>query len=278
MTPGLNGYVANRSSLRQLVDYGWRFFRVGPDAIDYLKQAVPDSGLLVILRNADHVDNVGASLRGAQVEYWNEPDIATDGVIPPATYAAEAVRFIAAAHRVGAYPWIGSISNLNRRGFGWLRAMILALPPIDQPYGITVHRYPNGRSWRDPHDSFASREAEVAALTAIIGTTRPWAVSEFGYHTAPQRRVRWLPFWWPRNTWHWSDARVLELVSAELFFWRQAGAQFAVCYQVTDGPSEAAIDRYGVLRLDGTLKPVAAAPGPLVASVLDVGGHVIDGP
>jgi hypothetical protein len=72
-------------------------------------------------------------------------------------------------------------------------------------------------------------------------------VSEFGYHSAFERGL----------TSPLSDEEVARCVIYEWEFWAAAGADFAVLYQLNDGPTTTALDRYGIRRLDGTLKPVA---------------------
>ncbi|MGE3276713.1 MAG: hypothetical protein AB7O67_16500 [Vicinamibacterales bacterium] len=184
---------------------------------------------------------------GTAVELENEPDL--NG--PSATeYAERAREAIQIAHARGLRLWVGAVSNLNRRGLDYLAAVVGAIPA--RGVGVTVHRYPHGSDAMTPHDGFASRDAEVAALRRIIGD-RPWGVSEFGYHTAPRRRLAWLPWWTTR----WTDAEVGRFVAWEWAFWRRQGARFAVLYQLNDGPTEAAEDRYGIRTVDGAWKPSA---------------------
>lgn len=266
MTPALNGYNPDPNVMNEIHALGFRMIRVGvhtdpseEHVLGFLQQFPFED--LIIVRDAAHVELLGGHLEDRHVEYWNEPDIAIDGIIPPHIYAAEAALFVAACHRVGATPWIGSISNTNQRGLTWLRQMFAALPVIEQPFGVTIHRYPNGQYWKTPHDGFGSIDDEIQAVKAIIGD-RPWACSEFGEHTSPQRKYKWLPKWWPGNTWQRTDAQVAQDIALAWDDWRRLGAQFAVQYQITDGP-DPSIDQntFGIRRLDGVYKPVAYVLG-----------------
>lgn len=213
--------------------------------------------ILLIVKDGQEVEALGSPLlsrlKGQRVELWNEPNLDVDGKIEPLVYAAMVPAFVQACHHVGADPWIGAISNLNKDGLSWLQQMMKALPSSVE-CGVSVHRYPAGREWHDAHPGFATRCDEVHALRKIIGTRR-MGCSEFGYHTAKQLRHKWLPRW---MGWRWTDAEVARNVQAEWAFWQREGAEFAVLYQLPDGPTDTAEDRFGIMRADGTFKPVAA--------------------
>jgi hypothetical protein len=204
------------------------------------------SGLapLLLIRDLAMLDARAANL---DVEWQNEPD-GSASWIDPVDYAAQVPPFLDACARVGARPWIGAISNLHRDALKWLRKMWAALPgPLSPEVGVTSHRYhaPYPCDVWTPHEGFASRDDEVAALLGIIGD-RPWAISEFGYHTAPQLKKTWLPKWWPGNSWRWTDVQVAGNVAQEWVYWRERGAVFAVLYQINDGPTDTREDRYGI--------------------------------
>lgn len=256
---GLNGYH-NPEVLAEIAAKGFNLLRIGlhmGDTPASVVEAVRASGFqaLVIVRDAGQVRELGSLLAGADVELWNEPDGAVDGKIAPSDYAARVPDFVAAATEVGATPWIAAVSNLHRAGLAWLKQMFASLPPgID--CGVTIHRYPAGRSWDTPHEGFGSRDEEIAALREIIGGRR-WACSEFGYHTASQIRTRLLPRNFPGNEWRWTDEEAATHVRQEWRFWAEHGAEFAVLYQIIDGQTDTREDRFGIRRLDGSYKPVA---------------------
>ena len=261
MRYGLNGYDAPEV-LAEVKARGFKLLRFGligaaddPAMIPYVHSQGYQT--LIIVRDGAQVREFGASLYLTDVELWNEPDGTVDGQIAPADYASLVPDFVRACEEIGARPWIGAISNLHARGLRWLSAMIRACGPLPVEVGVTVHRYPAGRSWTDPHAGFGSREEEVVALRAIIGSTRRFACSEFGYHTAPQIRSKYLPKSWPSNQWRWTDAEVAVQVAEEWRFWRRMGASFAVLYQLVDGPTDTREVRFGIRTIEGTWKPVA---------------------
>jgi hypothetical protein len=186
------------------------------------------------------------NLTGLDIEVLNEPDLQG---LTPLRYV-ENVRavqaYAAGRHRI----WAGGVSNLTTRKVKWLREVVMRLSP---EVGVTVHRYPkNGEPPRTAQDGFRTREEEMAAVRSIVGT-RPWGCSECGYHTGPQSKGWW--FW--RRTWRWTDAQIGVFGLEEMRYWRNAGAAFAVWYQLNDGTSADPIDRFGIRRLDGGWKPVA---------------------
>lgn len=213
--------------------------------------AILTAGLqpLVIVRDAHQVLALEGIISGCDVELWNEPDGTVDGHYQPGNYARMVSAFLAACQRVGAVPWIGAISNLHHSGLAWLQEMLAAvsfrLAPAEA-FGVSAHWYPVGRSRLNAHSGFSSRADEVEELKWIIGE-RPWGISEFGFHTAPQLLIRWLPRWrW--NTWAWTDQQVADNIAQEWEFWRTQGANFCCLYQITDGQENIAEDRFGIRR------------------------------
>jgi len=87
---------------------------------------------------------------------------------------------------------------------------------------------------------------------AIAGA-RSWGVSEFGYHTGPQKTGH---LWWAKR-WRWTDAQIADFVRQEWALWALAGASFACLYQLNDGLSGDPLDRYGIRYATGEWKPVA---------------------
>jgi hypothetical protein len=180
------------------------------------------------------------------IEIGNEPDIAHPDYANHPEDFAEAVRECHFAARVADFrgPVIsGGIANLNDRGFRYLRRMLAcdALPLDDLVIGF--HRYPEAnRGPFAPHDRYTSRADEWDTFAGLVGD-RPVACTEFGYQTADVL----------------DDAEVAAAVLWDLDFYEARGVQLAVVYQLTDGPTDTWIDRYGVRRSDGSWKPVAEA-------------------
>jgi len=178
------------------------------------------------------------------LEVLNEPDLT--GMLPEA-YAAQVnavYATVAGRHRI----WAGSLSNLIPKRLAWLARVLALVPP---QVCVSVHRYPkNGATPNAPQEGFKTRAAEMDALRRVVGT-RPWGVSEFGYHTGPQRTGHW--FWTKR--WQWTDTQVAAFARAEWLLWRNAGAQWACWYQIGDGPVDPY--RYGIRTFDGRWKPVS---------------------
>lgn len=193
-----------------------------------------------------------AGLTAYSIEIGNEPDIAhRDYKTRPQDFA-EAIRQTHAAVRAEGFTGdviTGGISNLNRRGFDYLSGMISAGLPDDVVIGF--HRYPETAGGpKVPHAGFTSREDEWTTLRQIAGSHR-LACTEFGYHTAPEKKL----FWTVRRT----DEDVATAVSWEFAFFREHECQMAILYQLNDGPDDNDWENYlGIRKRDGTLKPVAA--------------------
>ena len=215
--------------------------------------------MLVIVRSVLDCDSIPYNVPRVHVEMGNEPDV--HGITPSAYLAL--VRDVAAWAEVRRQNygrqdvrlWAGAVSNFSPSAFAWLDYV---LPGLPAGVGITMHRYPEGgvRDMRAPRKGYKTRDAEVADLTRRIGS-RPWGISETGWHTAPQQEQSWCPF--GGRKFAWTDEQVTVTIRAELEWWRVQGAAFCVCYQINDGPTNETINRYGIRRVDGTWKPQAEA-------------------
>ena len=104
-----------------------------------------DAGLqpLLTVRDADQCSQLQ---HGTLVEYWNEADITSNGWrnsrdIP------EMWRVIDMCHERAVKLYIGGVSGLHSRGFGFLRRLLWARIPAN--VGASVHRYPSGGDWRN---------------------------------------------------------------------------------------------------------------------------------
>jgi len=183
---------------------------------------------------------------GTAIELRNEPDLEGPS---PAAYRSLLLGVRDVAEAYGLELWGGSISNLNDRGFHYLRAIADALPER-----VTVHWYPPKPWLRTAGHDGRTRAEEIQALTSIIGD-RTFGVSEFGFHTAEICSGR-LCF---RQCRRLTDAQATAAIRDELAYWAQQGAAFATLYQLHDGPTTTSEDRFGIRTVTGDWKPQADA-------------------
>ena len=190
------------------------------------------------------------------IEVGNEPDIGhRDYADRPQDFAAAVSQTHAAVRQAGfVYHVIsGGISNLSRERLDYLERVVAAGLPPDVVVGF--HRYPRGMTPTKPHPGFGDRDAEWARLTDIAGPRR-LACTEFGHHTAPRRQTR---FGLLRPRRRLSEAIVAEHILFDYAYFRDRACLLAALYQLNDGPTDHAVDRYGIRRADGTPKAAAAA-------------------
>ena len=197
-----------------------------------------------------------AGLTDHLIEVGNEPDIGhIDYVTRPMDFA-EAIRQTHTAVRAAGFagPFIsGGISNLSPERLDYLQQMVTSGFPPDVVLGF--HRYPHGLGPEVPHPGFASRDAEWARLQSIAAG-RTVACTEFGHHTAERKYKLWGFIPLKKRL---SDEKVAEHIIFDLTYFRDRGSLLAAGYQLNDGPTDTAIDRYGIRRAGGTPKPAATA-------------------
>ena len=214
--------------------------------------------LLPIVDTAAHINAVPWPTNPfwTGVEITNEPNI---NGYTAASYATHAGELIDVALGRGLTPWIGSIYNLHAESQQWLADVLRRLPMLDQRVGITVHRYPWGNYWSTPAKGFGTREDEADELMDIIGGRR-FGLSEFGFTEEQQCSWKWQ--WrWPfyKKTCHqWSSTDVLQLIRQEYAWWDNEGADFAVAYQLNNGPI-GSDEQYGIRDFQGLWKPQSEA-------------------
>jgi hypothetical protein len=236
--------LVGRDTLNALKSFRFSIARIDAQASDLpttlaMIDEAEAAGLrpLVIVRDGVQLEQLPD---GIDVELKNEPDL--NGPTPAvyAQFVSEAAKI---AHRGRQTLWVGAVSNLNRRGLEYLKN----LGELPADVGVSVHRYGDG-TFENPHDGFPSRDAEVAALRAIIGD-RPFGVSEFGY---PKHRYGWGPF-----SGQITPEHAALFIRQEIAFWRRHGAAWSIVYQLNDGPTDSRADRYGIRAFDGTWRPAA---------------------
>ncbi len=204
---------------------------------------------LVIILDPAQIDDIPDS-EAIFIEAGNEPDLDKFGWTP-GSYSdfviacTQRLRALGRTNRL----CVGSVSNLNRRGFDFLRTMPWREIPEDVI--CAYHRYPANSDGpevghlRTLFGGRKSRGAELQELRSIIGAGRPIAVSEMGYHE--------LDF---------PEAKAAEFFAWERWYLKTTGHLFAVAYQVQDGPqaSNDYENHFGFRNLeDGTWKAQTAA-------------------
>lgn len=192
------------------------------DRTAQMSQEVVDHGLqpLAIIRRPEQLYVMPT---GTLVDFGNEPDL--DKFLNQhwggrfANYLAGAERAVQIAlNETGHRLYVGVVSNLNKRGFAFLERLPWGRWP--ETICCSIHRYPDGRSPKNPHKGFKSREHEVAHLRAIVGP-RPLACTETGYYDSKDG---------------WTEAQVAENMAWERRFFSEQGFEVCVAFQLNDGP------------------------------------------
>ena len=199
---------------------------------------------------------VAAGLADVLIEVGNEPDIGhVDYKTRPGDFAVAVTQTHAAVRAMGfAGPVVsGGVSNLSPERLDYLQQVVTAGVPPDVVLGF--HRYPHGLAPEIPHPGFANRDAEWTRLLTIAAG-RPVACTEFGHHTARRRYLLWGFIPLHKRL---SDQAIADHITYDLTYFRDRGCLLAAVYQLNDGPTDTAIDRYGIRRVDGTAKPAATA-------------------
>lgn len=184
-----------------------------------------DQGLrpIVVCTSYDGLRNVPEF---TDVEWFNEPNGTVTKYFTPEAYAATLPEAIQICRERNLRLWVGSINNLSRDGLSYLSKIIPAVP-FD--IGISVHRYPEKNlRFEAAHAGFESRQDEVDKLKIIIGS-RPWCVTEFGYHQRGYKSCfRKVP--------PLTNIEIRDRIDKELQFFSANGADCAIWYQVWEGP------------------------------------------
>lgn len=243
--------------------------------------AYPDTYLLSILRSAVDCSPdqmvaestpmaqalVRAGLVGrCGIEICNEPNISVDKDKRP-TWAQDPVAFRTVVNACAQAIWAvnpridvvsGGVSNTGWKEQAWLAR---AVDGMHLDVVIGYHTYRQEDTPETPRGWFATRDAEDAALRAIFGSRRRM-LTEFGWGEGPWQKKVLLPgvpltlppAWLDRLKavtvkGSWTEQQVAEMAEREVKRAEANGAECAVWYQIRGGT--------GILRDDGTLKPVA---------------------
>lgn len=155
-------------------------------------------------------------------EPLNEGDIGTMLYkARPADYAEAAKQLYSALRNDGFTGTVlaGSISNLNDRGFKFLREM--KWPSLPEDLVVNIHWYPDtGGLATSGHDG-RNVEREWSELIRIVGS-RKIAVTEFGFASMSG---------------HSTQEQQAEETRKKLAFFAERGVVLACYYQINDGPN-----------------------------------------
>ncbi len=228
---GFGAYV-DKNDLNLAKDLGFEVVRhdvqnVSPSEVMKIISDTRNAGLepLLIITDGNQLRELPSEV---MYELKNEPDLE----FPNATHYHEImVEAAEVAKERNQILYVGVISNLNDRGFDYLKA----IRPFPENVRISVHRYGDG-TFTNPHRGFDSRYSEVKWLRETIGD-KQFGVSEFGY---------------PTNGLGESDQAYR--TQQEFEFWH-GKSDFTCLYQINDGKAEN--ESYGIRRIDGSLKPNA---------------------
>ncbi len=123
-------------------------------------------------------------------EIINEPNLSPYYADHPIREFALAVNrsFIAVrSYDHDALVFAGGVSNTDETSLNYLERAVFYM---HESIGIAFHSYHTTAPPEEPHEPFASREAEMQRLLSIT-RDRFLALTELGRHTAPQKRGFW---------------------------------------------------------------------------------------
>ncbi len=164
----------------------------------------------------------------AVIECGNEEDLKVADVIT-----------IAGQHGFTGPVVSGGISSVSHTALDWLKASRVT----ELSCGIGYHQYRSTEPSR-PLDGYSSREDEFRALAHVAAGHDLWC-TESGWTTAPHNTSA-------------ADIQVTENLREEIRLNEEHGAKSFCVYQLNDGPDPANDqDRFGIRRVDGSLKPQA---------------------
>lgn len=182
-----------------------------------------------------------------------EPDLRPDVTVDAFARAiADAMPTLRARHcRV----WTGCVSNPSVNGRLFL-SRLFGHPLMPADVHLTFHRYspPRARDNVPAWAPFATRLAEIDGIKQIAGPTRRIAVTEWGYHTAPQPKFggdigAWLARVLPALfAFTFTDEQVADFYLDDWALYWAAGLTFVCPYQINDGATADAGGRFGIRR------------------------------
>lgn len=249
------------TTLRDLQARGWRGVRQDVPAAVTAPQIIPElveTGMGAILVLGPEVwhspmecRKVACAARtlglvDVAIEVGNELDVMDARAYAVAFGAAErAIREVDPEARV----ITAGTRNVSRDAILWL-AQVIGSGLVSDKAIVGVHTYRGSHDPDSPLPGYTSRMDEWSAV-AMVAAGRRFALTEIGW---PDCRTSWWPC--ARGL---SEGQVAQYLRRELEIAEQAGCEYAVAYQLSDGPSGQPIDHFGIRRRDGSWKPSADA-------------------
>jgi hypothetical protein len=286
------GEPVGRTSLRFIKDIGFAGIRqdipwgAPPEYREELLHELADAGLgaiLIIMGNleycnggeikklpenwrpsgiqiADYARDVSIQAAGYlkrwYLEIGNEPNLENHG----GDLAKDPKRFGRWLHTVSRKVWeaipdaqiiSGGVCGLHRRSLDYLeKALSVFTEPLDERMIIGFHPYRPEKSFEESREDI---EENLGRLRGMIDGRR-FAVSETGWHSAPQRWGTWPC----THEVQWNDEQIAGFVEWDLDFWQRAGSELYCYFQLNDGPNENDPEHcFGIRDMEGRAKPVA---------------------
>lgn len=181
----------------------------------------------------------------SHIEGGNEPDI-TDGLTPGKFVEMCARMHEAISTENPLQSFItGGVSNIRARdGLSYLREALDQGLVTGKQHGnvsVGVHPYRTEQEPWEPVDGADVR----SVIRSIKREAGPVACTEIGWHTAPQERKKGL-FGLCREKFQFDDDDVREFAAYELELWDWAESPVFGWYGANSGPSDRAIDNFGI--------------------------------
>jgi hypothetical protein len=187
----------------------------------------------VILRDAGQVTALRALIDSPlKVECQNEPDLHST----VQHYRDDLSEMAEATELAGYELYGGVVSNLNERGFKFLRACW----PFPAGVKVAIHRYAPHVHADESQQGSHSRAQEIQKLKAIIGD-RPWGCSECGFSVDGRLT---------------EDQQAAE-IRRDFQFWESTDAEFSCLFQLGCGPGPSREENYGIRNFSGEWRPSA---------------------
>ena len=262
------GALLGRETLAKIKGLGFSGVRqdvLRPEGAEGLVEelyAVGLGGLFIVrdVRTALFTAEAAHLLPGMAIEFGNEEDSKQT----PKAYHRWLMEAVEAAcdgsptaPPRGVSLFTAGITTTDRKRLDWLREVYaLGVPSYVH---TAIHTYRTTVEPWVPHKGFRSRAEEYRAVREIIGPRRRLIVSEVGWHTAPSIH-RYGPFGLFGRRVQLTDADVARYAVEECRIAAANGVEALTYFQLNDGADPTQYEhRFGVQRLDGTLKPVAVA-------------------
>ncbi len=148
----------------------------------------------------------------------------------------------------------GGICGLHKRSIKYFKR-VFDTYFLPRKLIIGFHPYRSDKTFEESHEEITDAFID---FRRIIGNERRFAVTEIGWHTAPQHTSSIFPC--RRKEFRFNDEDVANFAEREILMWRTKGAELVNWYQLNDGLNEFdGEDCFGIRDIDGRRKPVANA-------------------